>query len=257
MTSTLKDHCKEITRCNQRGGRMLSIIDLVDAGSLPEELAAYLLNAVNRAQASFMVGANPGGAGKTTVMGALLNLVNSSYELQPADSLKTLQHALAKGEKTEPRCWICHEISSGPYYAYLWGEAARAFFALSDYNHMLATNLHADTYDQAYRQICYDNKVPQEHFYRMHLQIYLTMETTRAGGIMRRINRVYESNGHSGHQLIYALDKSYTPHPPTISNLATEQDFQECSQFISHLKEKGIKRIEQVRKTLLAKNNKI
>ena len=67
----IKKHCAEIDRCNQRGGRMLSIVDLIDAGTVTRDLAAYSLAAISNG-ASFMVGAMPGGAGKTTVMGALL-----------------------------------------------------------------------------------------------------------------------------------------------------------------------------------------
>jgi hypothetical protein len=53
---------------------MLSIVDLIEAGTMSREVAAYSLAAIG-AGASFMVGALPGGAGKTTVMGALLNFV--------------------------------------------------------------------------------------------------------------------------------------------------------------------------------------
>lgn len=77
-------HCREIYRCNQRGGRMLSVVDLIEAGILGEELAAYCLAAIGQG-ASFMVGAMPGGARKTTVMGALLTFVPPDVELSPAD----------------------------------------------------------------------------------------------------------------------------------------------------------------------------
>jgi len=77
-------HCRQIDRCNQRGGRMLSVVDLIEAGTLTAELGAYCLAAVEQG-ASFMVGALPGGAGKTTVMGALLNFVPAGVELVPAN----------------------------------------------------------------------------------------------------------------------------------------------------------------------------
>jgi len=67
-------HCREIDRCNQRGGRMLSIVDLVQAGTFTVDLAAYALAAIGKG-ASFMVGALPGGAGKTTVMGVIQSLL--------------------------------------------------------------------------------------------------------------------------------------------------------------------------------------
>ena len=105
-------HCQEIDRCNQRGGRMLSVVDLIEAGTMTAELAAYCLAAVGQG-ASFMVGAMPSGAGKTTVMGALLNFVPASVELVPADA----QHVIRQGQRTPSRrqCFICHEIGPGSY----------------------------------------------------------------------------------------------------------------------------------------------
>ncbi|MEK7765428.1 MAG: hypothetical protein AAB368_04240, partial [bacterium] len=73
-------HTAELDRLNQRGGRMLSIVDLIEAGTVTRELAAYLLAAIGGG-ASFMTAALPGGAGKTTVMGALLNFVPPGRDL--------------------------------------------------------------------------------------------------------------------------------------------------------------------------------
>ena len=210
--SNMSEHCTKINRCNQRGGRMLSIIDLLEAESLPPDLAAYIIAAVNLKEASFMIGANPGGAGKTAVMGALLNLVPSSYELCPADSLITLEKAQHNNDY-KPKCWICHEISSGPYYAYLWGKEAQAFFELSEQGHILATNLHADTYEQAYNQICQDNNVAEKYFNRMNLLIFLTVEQGFLSSPVRKVNTVYESTGAEKHRLIYNAQSSQPQNP--------------------------------------------
>jgi hypothetical protein len=125
-------HCQEIERCNQRGGRMLSVVDLIDAGTLTVELAAYCLAAIGQG-ASFMVGAMPGGAGKTTVMGALLNFVPPGVELAPADSQESIERALAGNSPRQ--CFICHEIGPGSYYAYLWGQELREYFSLAQAGH--------------------------------------------------------------------------------------------------------------------------
>ena len=98
QTRQTEAHCRQIDRCNQRGGRMLSIVDLIEAGTFPRDLAACCL-AVIGGGGSFMVGALPGGAGKTTVMGALLNFVPSDVVLVPADGLDAIEQALAA-----PRC---------------------------------------------------------------------------------------------------------------------------------------------------------
>ena len=101
MTDSIELHCQEIERCNQRGGRMLSAVDLLSANTVTPDLAACLLAAI-RGGASFMVGAQPGGAGKTTVMGALLNFVPANVELRPAD-----------GCLWPPAGWLSRRSSSG------------------------------------------------------------------------------------------------------------------------------------------------
>ena len=53
---------------------MLSVVDLLEAGTLTEPQAAWLLARILQGS-SWLVGARPGGAGKTTVMAALLAMV--------------------------------------------------------------------------------------------------------------------------------------------------------------------------------------
>jgi CO dehydrogenase/acetyl-CoA synthase alpha subunit len=36
----MEKHCAAIERCNQRGGRMLSIVDLIEAGTISRDLTA-------------------------------------------------------------------------------------------------------------------------------------------------------------------------------------------------------------------------
>jgi hypothetical protein len=174
MTADIQAHCTEINRCNQRGGRMLSVVDLVEAGTITRDIAAYSLAAIGNG-ASFMVGAQPGGAGKTTVMGALLNFVPTTVQLIPAHGMDIINQGL---RAPEPRCcFICHEIGDGHYYAYLWGDVLRRYFDLPAEGHMLATNLHADTYEQAREQVCGDNGVPTADFQRMNLVYFLSVDS--------------------------------------------------------------------------------
>ncbi len=199
MNDAVSAHCTEIERCNQRGGRMLSIMDLLDAGTLTRKLAAYALAAIGGG-ASFMVGASPGGAGKTTVMGALLNLVPPDVELVAADGLGTIFEL-----ETEPQrcCCICHEIGRGPYYAYLWGEALRHYFALPAAGHMLATNLHADTLEEAREQICRENGVGKTDFRSMNLVFFLGVHRSPCG-TRRRVTDVWESDGTQSHRRVFS-----------------------------------------------------
>ncbi|MCY2924548.1 MAG: hypothetical protein NT031_03775 [Planctomycetota bacterium] len=194
-------HCRELDRCNQRGGRMLSVVDLLQAGTISEDLAAYSLAAIGDG-ASFMLGALPGGAGKTTVMGALLNFGPAEGALAVADGLEAIRAAAPASGKRTGRCYICHEISPGPYYAYLWGEAIRAFFDLPAAGHMLATNLHADTFDQAAEQLLKDNALSEEAFRRMNLIYFLSV--TGRGRVKRQIAEVWETDGQGPHRRVFS-----------------------------------------------------
>ena len=233
-------HCAEIDRCNQRGGRMLSVVDLIEAGTVPRELAGYALAAIGGG-ASFLVGANPGGAGKTTVMGALLNCVPRDVRLAPADGPAAIRDGLANPDPR--RCFVCHEIGSGSWYAYLWGEELRAYFELPTAGHLLATNLHADTYDQVVEQVCGANGVPQEALRRMSLMFFLSVE----GGLVRarrRIAAVWESDGRGPHRPIDPADAAG-------GRLASPAQVARAREIIDEFLARGIRTIRDVRAATL------
>jgi len=154
-----------------------------------------------------MVGAVPGGAGKTTVMCALLNFVPVGVPLLAA----TPQAVYEAANVDTPRrcCYICHEIGAGSYFAYLWAEALQTYCKLSEAGHILATNLHADDLEQARDQVCGDNDVPIEHFNRFELLIFLSVEDDYFKA-HRRIEDVYSSDGSSEHTSIVRASDNKT-----------------------------------------------
>ena len=239
MSTELQRHCEEIQRCNQRGGRMLSIVDLLEAGTLSRDLAAYALATIS-AGASFMVGALPGGAGKTTVMGALLNLVPRNVTLVTAENEAVIEQGMH--ERSSRRCYICHEIGNGFYHAYLWGQALRRYFMLPSTGHMMATNLHADTIEQARAQVCGENAVPAPDFRRMNLLFFLSVE--RSGGrIRRRIVSAWESDGEHDHQAVFGPEAR----PSFTSKLVSAADIESANDMIDAIVHSGARSIEQVR----------
>ncbi|HEY3324633.1 MAG TPA: hypothetical protein VGP72_29545 [Planctomycetota bacterium] len=240
-TAALKRHVREIERCNQRGGRMLSVVDLLADGTIARDLAAYALASISGG-CSFMVGALPGGAGKTTVMGALLNFVPADVELIAADSIAVIE----RGASTPiPRaCFICHEIGSGPYYAYLWGEELRAYFDLPRAGHMLATNLHADTFEQAHDQVCGSNGVPEAAFRRMNLLFFLSLE--REGfRTTRRIAELWESDGSRPHTRIFGTGQALN------GGLASTAAMQGARAKLDEMVARDIRQIAAVREHLV------
>ena len=238
---SILEHCREIDRCNQRGGRMLSIVDLVEAGTVTGELAAYCLAAIGGG-ASFLVGALPGGAGKTTVMGALLNFVPADVHLVPADGIGSIEQGM-KVPPSSRRCFICHEIGSGPYYAYLWGEELRQYFRRAGAGHMLATNLHADTYEQAHQQICGTNGVPESDMRRMNLMFFLSVG--RQGRGKRRIEEAWESDGRQPHRRIYDASAAEAAVGPSL--LVSDEALASARGVVDDLLAGGVRPIQDVR----------
>jgi hypothetical protein len=242
---------------------MLSIVDLIEAGTISRALAAYALAAIGRG-GSFLVGSRPGGAGKTTVMCALLNLVPSDVELAPADSLAAIAEGMKSasplpGTTTVPvvgaghgrdaratprRCYICHEIGSGPYYAYLWGEELRAYFALPRAGHILATNLHADTYEEARAQICAENGVAETALRRVQLMFFLSV---RRGGwsATRRIEAAWESDGSSAHRQIFTADGAKPE--LKLSGFVSVQELARAREAVDQIEKSGARTIQEVR----------
>ena len=146
-----------INRANQRSERMLSIIDLLNAGTLNLPQAARLTARIY-AGSSFLVGAKPGSAGKTTVMGALLNMI-------PKYSVINLPIDGSDWRKSKENEYILsYEIGAGHYDCYIWGETLREFMRLGAEKRRIVSNIHADTLEEAYEQIVIINKSKEGHF---------------------------------------------------------------------------------------------
>jgi hypothetical protein len=244
----IERHCAEIERCNQRGGRMLSIVDLLRARTVDLDLAAYLFAAVS-AGASFMVGCVPGGGGKTTVMGALLNLVPPGVELFPADGREAIAEALSS--PSPRRCMVCHEVGPGGYYAYLWGEEARMFFRLPSVGHIIATNLHADTLEQCHAQLCGHLGVSKEDFERVSLKLFLRI-VYAGGAVARRIAAAYESLPGREHRRIFMWDeRSGRFERDGGSLLVSSERETACRETLERLDAGDVLTIEDVRKAIV------
>ena len=222
---------------------MLSVFDLLAAKTLDLDLAAYLMARISRG-ASFMVGSVPGGAGKTTVMCALLNFVPVDVPLIAATPQEVYQASIS------PRaCYICHEIGSGSYFAYLWSDALRAYCRLSENGHMLATNLHADDLEEARDQVCGDNDVRQEYFNRFELLIFLRIEGTYPK-TRRRIEKVYSSDGLSGHVLVFDAGNNKKIEPKVNNHMAEPDYVSACREFLKKMTPKT-HTIEQTRRQVV------
>jgi hypothetical protein len=219
---------------------MLSVFDLLAAKTLDLDSAAYLMARISTG-ASFMVGSVPGGAGKTTVMCALLNFVPLDVQLVAATP-----QAVHQAAKAPPRaCYICHEIGSGAYFAYLWASELQSYCRLFEYGHILATNLHADDPDHARDQICGTNNVPTDHFNRFELLVFLRVD----GDYIktdRWIEEVYSGDGSSAQALIFRASEGKRIEPGDAHYLTDPRYVAACRDFLETTPA-NVRTIEQTR----------
>ncbi len=249
MSLGLTEHVCALEACNQRGGRMLSLVDLLDAGTVDLPLAAYLAAAM-RHGASLLVGARPGGAGKTAVMAALLNFLPNATAIRAVGGRAVLDMA-----EVDPHpgatCYLAHEIGGGLYYAYLWGDEARDFFALTARGHTIATNLHADTLEETRDQLCLGNGVAPEHLTAVALKVYLRVDHSDRLAFKRRVSHVYESDGAED-RLVWRWDRRGAFERQAVqSALVSPQDEDLYRKFLTGLRRRDVRHIEDVRRALL------
>ena len=126
--STEHANQREVDLLNQRGGRALSIVDLIEDGTLSAEMASLCLQAV-RGGAAFLTGAVPGGAGKTTLMAAVLAFLPQGERIVTVADRSAIDAALA-GRLPAPTTLLAHEIGAGRWFGYIWGRDAADFFRL-------------------------------------------------------------------------------------------------------------------------------
>jgi hypothetical protein len=245
MDSRIVSHVREIKKCNQRGGRMLSIHDLLDAGTLDFKVARYLLAAISGSR-SFLVGAMPGGAGKTTVMGALLNFL-PDIEIIPTENSKVIANGLSI---SEPRCYLAHEIGRGRWYSYIWGRDVDNFLELTK-THVVAGNLHADDIEDV---LSHDG-IDDENIAKLDLLIFMRMGRGSTG-TSRRISSVLENRGGTGSgafkQVFVWNPSEDTFEANAIPRLAGDLELEWAGQTLREIIDRDLRTIEEVRSAVLS-----
>jgi type IV secretory pathway ATPase VirB11/archaellum biosynthesis ATPase len=162
----------------------LSITQILDAGTMPPRVAAMLWLAMERGL-SIVLAADPPGAGKTTILTALLAFTRpeasvyftrgwgETFRLPPRDGA--------------PVYILINEISDHlPVYS--WGPYVQRAFELMGEGYSLASTMHADTVDGVIAQLTEECDVPERLV--GHLALVVPIFVGASGG--RRIRRVSE-----------------------------------------------------------------
>jgi len=249
-----KSNLKQIEMLNQRGGRTLSIVDLMRAGTITAEAAGYVLWRVAHG-ASFLTGAVPGGAGKSTLLADLLGMLRPGERIVTTPDAGAVGDALADEDRSG-RCYLCHEIGSGMWYGYLWGHTVADFFALAQRGGRIAACLHADDPDQM-REILVSSTlgVTPEAFGGVELLLFIGFgrEGFRSS---RRVTAIYASDGKGGHQPMFGLDGRSGKLTPTEAAAAsadpTPPTRTACEALMQYLMPTGETLFEEVREAVLS-----
>ncbi len=229
----------------QRGGRTLSVVDLIQAGTLDLAVAATLCARI-REGASFLVGARPGGAGKTTVMAALMAALGAEETVLATDG-----PAAFRATRSGPVCWLAHELNHGPYYAYIWGDAVRTFFERWEQGDRIVSNMHADTLDEMRAMLTGPpNHVPPERFACLDLAVFLRVARS-PWDVERRVAAVHQSQG-GAHELLYEWSPDADRWVARAEPLAESRRVRAVRGVLQGLLGEGIRDWGEVRRALLS-----
>ncbi len=239
---------RQIDQLNQRGGRMLSIVDLIQAGTISVEMAAYAIRAMHDG-ASLLTAARPGGAGKTTLMAALLNFLPPGVPIGTVDSPRVIRAGLAQ-PAAEPACYLAHEIGSGDWYGYIWGRDVADFFSLIEDQRRIASCLHADTLEELTGILCSTPlRVAREALGRLGLILFMHVAPATRG-YRRRVASFWESDGQGGHRMVFRWNGKEDSFEQT-AKLREATGLVRYQDFLRDLLENGEVAMEAIRRRTL------
>jgi len=261
----LEHNLDEIENLSQRG-KILSIVDLINANTLDVDMSAYCLYAISNG-ASFLTAARPGNAGKTTLMSCLLTFLPTDIRILTIDKPSVIAEAHKIVADDNKLCTLCHEIGAGHVYGYLWGVHVGQFFDLMNYGCQMASCIHADTLPEM-QSILVSNElgVPEADFAKLDLILFIKM--MREGeGYKRRVSSLYEK-GIEKHNLLFTWDEdtdSFIKHgESTLLKIIAQEhgkssnqvadELQQCKLLIEDLVKSGINDFRQVRKMVLRRS---
>jgi hypothetical protein len=213
---------------------MLSVVDLLEAGTLTVDQTAWLLNTVLQGS-SWLVGAKPGGAGKTTVMSALLAMAPKGAQVWLTNRGSGWQ------ERESGDYIVSYELSPGFYDAYIWGQDVVRMTALGSTGCRIVSNLHADTLEQARTQIVTECGATEKGFRAFQIFIPLVLKGSRFDStpVVRRIDYVRDGTWQQLRQ--GDLDKA------TAESSVGSSAIIKIVEFLSDCSSRNIRQIEDVR----------
>lgn len=253
LTDIERHNLQQVEMLNQRGGRLLSVVDLIEAGTLSVETAAFMLCAM-QSGASVLTGALAGAAGKSTLLATALSFLPPGERIITVSSHTVVARALAR-PASNSECYLAHEIGQGHFYGYIWGRTVRDFFGLLETGRRTATCLHADNLVQA-QEILTGSPlfVDPGRLSLLGLLGFIRVAETPSG-VGRRVTYLYGRVAGRGAQLAFRWRESDDSFERTTDLEAfglSSRQFALATAFISDLVTEGVRLFEDVRKRVVA-----
>ena len=247
-----RNNTHQIFRLTRLGRRMFTLTDLLETGTIPEEVAGVLVFAMANSF-SFITAAAPNGAGKSTLMAALLNF------LKPGLQIKTYNGRRKVELESNKEYFIAHEIYNRPFYSYIWGKAVGVFFSFIRTG-TIASTVHADNLIEMKDMLLNPPlSINQNDFSRIDLIIFLKAEENHS----RKISSIYYTNQRD-HRILYSsistfnqFDRELANYIRTISIIKKipqkriEVQIEKSFEFLRKLKEKRINTFLSIREEFL------
>jgi type IV secretory pathway ATPase VirB11/archaellum biosynthesis ATPase len=165
----------------------LSITQILRSGTLSTRFAAILGLAIERG-ASMVLAADPPGAGKTTILTALLAFARPDASVYFTRGWgETFD--LPPREDDAPTFIMINEISDHlPVYS--WGPYVQRAFELMADGYALLSTMHADTVEGVIEQLTDENDVPKEHIGHLAFVVPIYVGLGAEGRRVRRVSEI-------------------------------------------------------------------
>jgi hypothetical protein len=165
----------------------MSITQIIRAGTMPPRVAALLWLVMERG-ASIVLAADPPGAGKTTILTALLAFTRPDAAVYFTRGWGETFRLPKRAEDDPPVYLLVNEISDHlPVYS--WGPYVQHAFELIGEGYTLASTLHAETVDGVIEQLVDECDVPEGHVGRLAFIVPMFVGA-RGGQRVRRVSEV-------------------------------------------------------------------
>jgi len=242
----------QIYDMQQRGKRMLSIVDLISSGTVSIELAAHLVNLILKG-ITISSGSLIGGTGKTTLLASLLSFLPANRNIITTTN-SNLDNLIEKSKRQSKAVYLCHEISPASYYSYLWRDDLKSYFKLKINNNNLAFTIHADSPDEVYPQIVNEySGLKKEDFFKIDVLVFIKYFNSHIKAD-RKVTILYEKDEKKyQHILTYQYEENNfikVRNSPLLDkkDLSIELEIQ---SFLKSLIKSDIYKIENVRSKFL------